>query len=120
MLIDYFCFSYHEQRAVHIDYDAEQTFSHQTLSINLNYLGNGNQYKNLKCIKYVSMNMAKQNRRKHVRVVLDILYRGGWVRIYRQTSNIRSTLAGNKLVDHADVVGASPIGAAPTTSLFST
>ena len=34
-------------------------------------------------------------------------------------SNIRRTL-GNKIVDHSDVVGASPVGAAPTTSSFST
>ena len=40
--------------------------------------------------------------------------------IYRKTSNIRLTLAGNKIVDHSDVVGASPVGAAPTTSSFST
>ena len=40
--------------------------------------------------------------------------------IYHKTSNIRRTLAGNKIVDHSDVVGASPVGAAPTTSSFST
>ena len=39
--------------------------------------------------------------------------------IYRQTSNIRRTLVGNKIVDHSDLVGASPVGAAPTTSSFS-
>ena len=39
---------------------------------------------------------------------------------YRKTSNIRRTLAGQKGVDHLDVVGASPVGAAPTTSSFST
>ena len=39
---------------------------------------------------------------------------------YRQTSNISHTCVGNKIVDHSDVVGASPIGAAPTTSSFST
>ena len=39
---------------------------------------------------------------------------------YRQTSNISQTLTGNKIVDHSDVVGASPVGAAPTTSSFST
>ena len=39
--------------------------------------------------------------------------------IYRQVSNIRCTVAGNKIVDHSDVVGASPVGAAPTTSSFS-
>ena len=39
---------------------------------------------------------------------------------YRQISNISRTLIGNKIVDHSDVVGASPVGAAPTTSSFST
>ena len=40
--------------------------------------------------------------------------------IYRKTSNISRTLAGNKIVDNSHVVGASPVGAAPTTSSFST
>ena len=39
---------------------------------------------------------------------------------FRQTFNVRHTLIGNKLVDHSDVVGASSVGAAPTTSSFST
>ena len=39
---------------------------------------------------------------------------------YRQVSNIRRTLVGKKIVDHSDVVGASPVDAAPTTSSFST
>ena len=39
---------------------------------------------------------------------------------YRQVSNISRTLVGNEIVDHSDVVGASPVGAAPTTSSFST
>ena len=38
---------------------------------------------------------------------------------YRQVSNISRTL-GNKIVDHSDVVGASPVGAAPIASSFST
>ena len=38
----------------------------------------------------------------------------------RQVSNISRILVGNKIVDHSDVVGASPIGAAPTPSSFST
>ena len=42
------------------------------------------------------------------------------VRTYRQTSNIRRTLVANQIVDHSDVVGVSPVGAAPTTSSFST
>ena len=39
---------------------------------------------------------------------------------YRKTSNILRTFAGNEIDDHSDVVGASPISAAPTTSSFST
>ena len=39
---------------------------------------------------------------------------------YRKISNIRRTLVGNTVVDDSDVVGASPVGAAPTTSSFST
>ena len=44
-----------------------------------------------------------------------------WARIwniYRQTSNISRTLLSDNIVDHSDVVGASPVGAAPTTSSF--
>ena len=40
--------------------------------------------------------------------------------IYRQTFNIKHTLEGNEIVDHSDVFGASTVGAAPTTSSFST
>ena len=32
--------------------------------------------------------------------------------IYRQVSNIRRTLVGNSILDHSDVVGATPVGAA--------
>ena len=39
---------------------------------------------------------------------------------YRQISNIRRTFADNIIVDHSYVVGASPVGAAPTTSSFPT
>ena len=38
----------------------------------------------------------------------------------RQVSNIIRTLVGNKIAYHPDVVGASPVGAAPTTSILST
>ena len=44
----------------------------------------------------------------------DLLY------MYHQTSNISRTLLDNNIVDHSDVVGASPVGAAATTSSFST
>ena len=37
----------------------------------------------------------------------------------RQVSNIRPTLVGNIIVDHSHVVGAAPLGAAPTTSSLS-
>ena len=37
---------------------------------------------------------------------------------YHQISYISRTLEGNKIVDPSDVAGASPVHAAPTTSLF--
>ena len=39
---------------------------------------------------------------------------------YNQTSNISRTVVGNKLFIGSGVVGASPVGAAPTTFSFST
>ena len=42
----------------------------------------------------------------------------GWN--HRKTSDISRTFVGNKIVDNSDVIGASPVGAAPTTSSFST
>ena len=42
-----------------------------------------------------------------------------WIFFISQTSNISATLVGNKIVDHSDVVGASAVGDAPTTSSFS-
>ena len=38
--------------------------------------------------------------------------------VCHQISNTSRTLVGNKVVDHSDVVGAWPVGAAPTTSSF--
>ena len=38
---------------------------------------------------------------------------------YCATSNLSRTIAGNKIIDHWDVVGASPVGAAPTLYLAS-
>ena len=37
---------------------------------------------------------------------------------YRQTSNIIRTLIGNTFVDHSDVVGAAPVGAAAPNYIF--
>ena len=48
--------------------------------------------------------------RRNLRVYLE----------YRQISNIRRTLVDIKIDDYSDVVAASPAGAAPTTSSFST
>ena len=42
------------------------------------------------------------------------------VDIDRKTYNISRTSVGNKAVDNSDVVGASPVGAAPTTYSLST
>ena len=39
---------------------------------------------------------------------------------YCQVSDISRTSVGNNIVDLSDVVGASPVGAAPTTSSFLT
>ena len=40
---------------------------------------------------------------------------------YRQaSSNVNHTLVVSKIVDHSNVAGASPVGAAPTTSPLST
>ena len=52
--------------------------------------------------------------------VLSLLCSQGGHPSYRKTSNISRTLVGNIIVDNSDVVGASPVGAAPTTSAFST
>ena len=39
---------------------------------------------------------------------------------YCQTSNISCSFVHNEIVDHSDVVGASPVSAAPTTSSYLT
>ena len=46
----------------------------------------------------------------------------GWASVgtYLQTSNVICTLVDDKIVDHSHVVGASTVGATPTTSSFST
>ena len=57
--------------------------------------------------------LSDQQRKKYHNSTLLVLV----TEIHR--SHYRKTL-GNKIVDNSDVVGASPIGAAPTTSSFST
>ena len=44
---------------------------------------------------------------------------GKWLHAYCQTSDIRHTLVGKQLADHSDLVGASPVATAPTTSTSS-
>ena len=39
---------------------------------------------------------------------------------YHQTSNTSNTLVSKEIIVHSDVVGASPVCAAPTTSSFLT
>ena len=73
----------------------------------------------------VIKNRLYQTSTKHDDARTLCMIRGMYFRIvdfskYRQTSNISGTLAGNKIVDHSDVVRSTPVGAAPTTSLFST
>ena len=51
---------------------------------------------------------------------LNIHINGLLQKTYRQISNIICTLLGSKIVYHSDVIGASPVGAAPTTSSFPT
>ena len=53
-------------------------------------------------------------------VILELQSKLGKFETNRQVSNIRRTLVGNKIVDNSDVVGASPVGNAPTTYSLST
>ena len=54
-------------------------------------------------------------------IILEgIKFRNESLMIYRQVSTTRRTLVSNNIVDHSDVVGALTVGAAPTTSSFST
>ena len=62
------------------------------------------------CIQYVQWN----------RLMILYCFVLFLIMIYRQIYNIRRALIVNKIIDHSDVVGASPVGAAPTTSSFST
>ena len=63
--------------------------------------------------------MSNKNKMK-TQCIIFVLFQSHYERAYRQTSNISRTLVGNEIVDHSDVVGAAPVGAAPTTSSFST
>ena len=48
--------------------------------------------------------------------IISIVSQGGRHLAYHWISNIRRILFENKIIDHSDVVEASPVGAAPATS----
>ena len=54
--------------------------------------------------------------KKHVTNTVTTVITAIHTHNYCQISNIRCTVVGNIIVDNSDVVGASPVGAAPTTS----
>ena len=59
---------------------------------------------------------------RYLRIIIKIIFVEGYIKmhseIYSKTYNISRNLVGNKTVDNSDVVGTSPVGAAPTTSAF--
>ena len=57
---------------------------------------------------------------KDIRQLANFCHTGKCSVSYCKTSNISRTFLGNKIVDNSDVVGVLPVGAAPTTSSFST
>ena len=52
--------------------------------------------------------------------ISPLVHRVSWHIDCRKTSSVRRAVVGNKIVGQSDVVGASPVGAAPTTFTFST
>ena len=62
----------------------------------------------------LQISFTGQRQFDHKKIIWYLIY------MYRQSSDMRRTLVGNKRVDHSDVVGASPVGTAPTISSFST
>ena len=72
--------------------------------------------------KHVVIQMAKFSKCSFYHILWgSMVFHGtSWKLNYRKTSNISRTLVGNKIVDNSDVVGASLVGAAPTTSSLST
>ena len=63
-----------------------------------------------------------KTQQKHVYILWDILNDNPSTTKQNTTKHIyhKVSIWGNKIVDHSDVVGASPVGAAPTTSSLST
>ena len=71
-------------------------------------------------LKYDHIDGLAQDCSNSIANAMELLQSRAKPSIYRKTSNIWRTSVGNKIVDHSDVVEASPVGAAPTTSSFST
>ena len=69
---------------------------------------------------YSNLLLTGQNRMQVNNTLMSAACQYPPVFVYRKPSNISRTLAGNEIVDNSDVVGASPVGAAPTTSSFPT
>ena len=65
------------------------------------------------CPRGVELTKLAHNTHNHIEYIKRFF-------TYCQTSDIKCTLVGYKIVDHSDVVGASPVGTAPSTSSFST
>ena len=60
------------------------------------------------------------NHMNHIRTDSLSAIKRGTMKLCTVKSLIQDASVCNKIVDHSDVVGASPVGAAPTTSSFST
>ena len=111
-----------------VDYKVEYTFSRVSVALQTTLLASKMGEKILWNSGILQLFMRSQRN-----VTLDIPLVKKWIltgrvynssnnihNIYRQTSNISRTLVGNKIVHHSDAFGASPVGAAPSTSSFST
>ena len=68
----------------------------------------------------IGINLHRERQTSNISLYSYICSQHYMMSPYRVRHNISHILVGNKSVDHSDVVGASPVGAAPTTSSFST
>ena len=94
-------------------------YDYYSISVPLPFFSFLNVLKKLQTISKLS-NRRLSNPNHDIKIPIGYLDGIPMCPYYRKTSNISRTLVGNKIVDHSDVVGASPVGAAPTTSSFST
>ena len=70
-------------------------------------------------VSSIGLNELKTNKQPDKNIISEVpsVYNIRIPKInYCQISNISGTLLENKIIDHSDVVGASPVGAALTTS----